>query len=759
MKGRGNRMATNPKLNAAVNPARTSPAYDGYGLLRQLRSAITTLRFRAEDKRRLNRSCEELVGVLDRCPGRTPQDRWLHFEKNIWPGWLANEDRLSPEHRWTWGVRVLVMARLVVPSWEWTCHVHLVKWIARLPETDPLFQQYELLRNAVNELSWAAEISRIKAIRTGLRVLLTRGYSSLKEITDADLSNIPVDARGVDTLDRALCALGVFTRTPKRGTTRKSRLERLCPDQMLKIAQVPERFRAVTTLYLETYSTRISDTYSNLRHKAIALAHFWRFVYDCYPEVRTCADVLPAHARAYIPHALERARRTQRGESQDDVRITAHAWLLHVRTFFADICAWATESDSPFRRHAPLVVPLQRNDLRGIGFEKARRQQLSRMTARIIDLEREMPKLRAFAFRQWQEARDAYNGSASDAKAGKAEVDAFWNWALLELLVQSGLRIEEASELTTLDILKRSMPDRRIYYMLHVKPSKYDRARVVPIGDGLGRVLAEIIRHVRAFYGTDSVPACDHWDHKERRPRPRAPYLLQGSNHPSPIGIQTIRGRIQALSIKSGLKRADGSPLVVVPHDCRRVFASEHLNNDTPVHVIQALLGHATIDTVMVYAKLYPQKMIEEYRKAMRGVYNAFHGEESFKNPTRQEWDAFAASCSMRDMGTHLCALPTGEHCPRGLVCLGCNHAQPKKSAVPIFRRMLASHERELHAARDRNEPAGQIASRELEIVRIGTALRRANELDGDVAAAVEAAASALGGLATESAQPLRLTS
>jgi hypothetical protein len=53
---------------------------------------------------------------------------------------------------------------------------------------------------------------------------------------------------------------------------------------------------------------------------------------------------------------------------------------------------------------------------------------------------------------------------------------------LLELLVQSGLRIE-ASELTTLDILKRKMPDDRIYYLLHIKPSKFDRARVIPIGD------------------------------------------------------------------------------------------------------------------------------------------------------------------------------------------------------------------------------------------------------------------------------------
>jgi len=58
---------------------------------------------------------------------------------------------------------------------------------------------------------------------------------------------------------------------------------------------------------------------------------------------------------------------------------------------------------------------------------------------------------------------------------------------------------------------------------------------------------------------------------------------------------------------------------------------------------------------------------------------------------------------------------------------------------------MLASHERELRTARDRDEPAGQIASRELEIVRIGTALRRADELDQDAAAAIEAAADGVG--------------
>jgi site-specific recombinase XerD len=358
-----------------------------------------------------------------------------------------------------------------------------------------------------------------------------------------------------------------------------------------------------------------------------------------------------------------------------------------------------------------------------------------------LDLEREMPSIRAYARCHWRDAEAALAEAGEQPRARSREAEAFWDWALLELLVQSGVRIEEASELTTLDILKRRMPDGRVYYLLHIKPSKYDRARVIPMGDGLGRVIAEIIRHVKRFYGSDVVPTCDHWDHNEKRLLPRAPYLLQGAKHPSALGITTIRGRLRQLSCSAGARKADGSPLVLLPHDCRRVFASEHLNNNTPVHVIQSLLGHATIDTVMVYAKLYPTQLVEEYRKAVRGAYRTFHGEESLRNPTAEEWAAFAANCSLRDMGTHLCALPTGEYCPKGLVCLGCAHAQPKKSASPVFRRMLASHERALAHGREHGEPAGQLAARDLEITRIRQALQRAEDLSEEVAAAIEGAA------------------
>lgn len=237
------------------------------------------------------------------------------------------------------------------------------------------------------------------------------------------------------------------------------------------------------------------------------------------------------------------------------------------------------------------------------------------------------------------------------------------------------------------------------------------------------------------------MPSCDRRDVHAKVPLPPAPYLLQGATHPNAMHVATVRTRLQDLSVAAGATHADGTPLRLSPHDCRRVFATEHLNNNTPVHVIAALLGHAGLDTVMICAKLYPDSLVEGYCTAMRGLYTDIYDAQPMSDPTSEEWAAFTASCNLRDLGTHVCALPTGEHCSRGLVCLGCAHAQPKKSAAPTFRRMIASHTRALTRAREISEPAGQIAARELEVQRLRTALHRAEELTHAAADALEAAA------------------
>ena len=112
-------------------------------------------------------------------------------------------------------------------------------------------------------------------------------------------------------------------------------------------------------LYLETYSARVSDTYTTRRGKTIAIAHFWRFLTERYPEVTSPAQVRPLHLREYIPHIMAHALTVRRGSrSGEKVSSTAHSWLTDLRTFFSDLCTWALEPYSPFRDFAPRLYRL-----------------------------------------------------------------------------------------------------------------------------------------------------------------------------------------------------------------------------------------------------------------------------------------------------------------------------------------------------------------------------------------------------------------
>lgn len=717
--------------------------YNRQQLWATLKSTLDSWLLKKTSRNRYIYMCHLTLDALDQCEGQRLQDRWRYFEQAVLPHWSAGERDPVMGGTWRVGINVLVLGRFILPGWVSLYRLRISEVMKRIPETSALKQQYHLLKQSVDALRWAKyPKKRGLAVDRGIKVMLVRGYDRLAEIQEADLFN---DSRsepfgylgvGSDILDGALCQLGVFDRTPRRNSSRRLRQRQLTIPELVAKADIAPPFDQLTQHYLETAAIRLNWTQGHLQNMCQSITTFWQYLNQYHPEIDHPTQVLPRHGQAFIEHAIQITQETGVGQLT-----TLYSRLLNVRTFFNDICLWAAEPEAKFAGCVPQTPPISRQDLSRSEFDRARTKTAERFKTTIFELERELPKIRAYALQMWLRAEQRLKAGPENETLADEEADTFWNWALLELLVQSGLRVEEATELTTLDILKRHLPDGRVYYLLHVKPSKFDRARLIPMGDGLGRVIAEIIRHIKRFYGTDAVPFCDRWDFTARKNGPRAPYLFQGLGHPSVISDEVVRRRLRLLSQGAEAKASDGSPLILHPHDCRRMFATEHLNNNVPMHVIQALLGHATPDTVMVYAKLYPTTLIEEYRKTVRGVYNAFHGQDSLRNPTKEEWAAFERSCSLRDMGTHLCSLPTGEYCPRGLVCLGCTHAQPKKSAVPIFQRMLASHKRELAKARQRGEPAGQIAARELEVERIRHALSRAEELTADVAAAIEAAA------------------
>ena len=185
------------------------------------------------------------------------------------------------------------------------------------------------------------------------------------------------------------------------------RNRRLTPSELAERSRIPERFRPVHVLYLQEYQRRMSDVYATSRHKHNSLEHFWCFIDERYPEVQSPAEVRPAHVRSFVPEAIELARRVQRGprSGERDDRSTAMQWLTNLRCFFADVCTWGAEPGSPFEPYAPAAVPLERHDLRNLGFDKVRRRARAQAAEKVIDLEREIPKLRALAIRRWDQAR------------------------------------------------------------------------------------------------------------------------------------------------------------------------------------------------------------------------------------------------------------------------------------------------------------------------------------------------------------------
>ena len=682
---------------------------------------------------------------LDRMEGATLAERWCCFER-FWISEVKGRKETA-RHLQTAVFLPAIILRMVVPSMLFLRSYKPANWIRRLlPSGTPLRETIDDLARVIERLQSHVYSEKVKAgaLHLGVKMLLTTDAWALGDIREADLVNVKSQvggSSGADALDAALCSAGVFARTPLRGIARSKRPKPgPAIEDYVGLFRVPARFREVTLHYLQHYRVRVSARHATLRAKVQQLARFWNFIDEVYPTLGSSADIRPEHARAFIPFRQARAkaaaRRNLTGEC--DRTTTANHDVTTIRTFFTDIARWSLEEGTPFREHVPPAPPLSFRDTQSPELTRAYRVREAAITRRVIDLEREMPRVRALAGEAWCEARETLAASPGSRIAARAENTAFWDWGLLELLVQSGLRIEEACNLTAFDILRRRDNSGRTYFLLHVAPSKFDRARLIPIGDALGKVLSEIIRHVKRFYGLDHVPPVDSFDFHERKPLPRAPYLLQGRSRPNMIGRTTIREMLASLSRRAGARTHSGEPLLVHPHDCRRVFASEHLNNGTPPHVLRALLGHERLDTVMIYAKLYPGALVDAYRRHVRELYQSLHGNDVLRAPTADEWDALARSCDLRDMGAHLCALPAGEHCPKGLVCLGCGHAQPKKSAMPLFERMRASHARQLELAEARQEPLGQLAARRQELHRIERALHRTRQLTTDVAMAME---------------------
>ncbi|MCX4826105.1 site-specific integrase [Streptomyces sp. NBC_01142] len=387
-------------------------------------------------------------------------------------------------------------------------------------------------------------------------------------------------------------------------------------------------------------------------------------------------------------------------------RLDVDGPLMAVRALYLDLHTWAVAEPERWTKWvAP--CPVRDADLRW--FHLRRRRLQERMANRTRDRQPLLPVLSQHVNDTWhrlrsllEAAQQVENGeefvadgttwlrvSTKDQRHNRPPVRAvnrstgelvhlsrdentvFWQWAVVETLRLAGLRAEELTELTHLSVRQYQRSSGEVVALLVVSPSKSDRERVIPMSAELFHVIAQIIRRHRDQHGT--VPVCTRYDLHERVWSEELPYLFQTFHGGTQRGMSTttiwrmIKRSCDALAVThpqfQGVKFA--------PHDFRRLFATELVNNGLPIHIGAALLGHLDIRTTRGYVAVFDEDVISQYQQFL-ARRRAERPKDEYRDPSTEEWSDFQQHFDKRRVELGSCGRPYGTSCAHEHACIRC---------------------------------------------------------------------------------------
>jgi site-specific recombinase XerD len=170
------------------------------------------------------------------------------------------------------------------------------------------------------------------------------------------------------------------------------------------------------------------------------------------------------------------------------------------------------------------------------------------------------------------------------APAG-SEVKALRDRAIMELLFSTGLRVSELCSLNSdIDLSRDELSVR----------GKGDKVRVVFLSPDAKKAVSEYL--------------------KARKDMEEALFVNYGRGNAKPgrLTPRSVELLIKRYAIKAGITSK------VTPHVLRHSFATDLLENGADLRSVQALLGHANIQTTQIYTHVTD--------KHLRDVHRAFHG-------------------------------------------------------------------------------------------------------------------------------------
>jgi len=164
---------------------------------------------------------------------------------------------------------------------------------------------------------------------------------------------------------------------------------------------------------------------------------------------------------------------------------------------------------------------------------------------------------------------------------------------ILELLYSTGMRVSELCELQLKSVqfkeLKNNIEQENEDYKFITIKGKGQKERIVP--------LKKNILNLLKTYINSNI-------------KKGQKYLFYSNSKERHINRRTIENIIKKTALKAGI-----DPLKVSPHTMRHSFATHLLQKGLDIREIQELLGHASINTTSIYAKINTKKMKETMKK------------------------------------------------------------------------------------------------------------------------------------------------
>jgi hypothetical protein len=652
-----------------------------------------------------------LLEELQHLPGNSWQQRWVNAGHEDDP--RAWRERPARQALVLYGMHTALHLDVIRPSFAWLKSNQFKTWKLVLALRDP--EGYEALLS-VSEYLGGSRLDLAEALVVLSHIACHTGKGP-REIEGDDLLAYYAALRGRSRQFKMSghhyawdCLRVLGTLNHRADTMRLAQLRgQLTTAELVEESGIEsEPMRALLTRYLQARKGALD--YGSLRALSANLCRlFWRDIelHDPGADSLLLVEQVAQDWKARLAVKPDGSERKSR-----------FTVMLQVRAMYLDIAQWAhLEPETWARWAAP--SPVTEADVAGYGKQqkedKSRSHQRTRERAPVVRSLLDATDRRLRLAEGWlQQAGEVDRGSAvvhegreyvrigtnrivlrpadvaptdqrQDVDLTTQEEDAFWAWATVHVLHQTGLRIEELLELDQFSIQRwRNPKTDEIIPLLHVYPSKGGSERLLVASPELVVALGRIVKRLRQPDG--SLPLTSRYDTHEKTLQMPAPLLFQRRSGPryKAVSYQYIYSLMDLATSWAGLTTATNQPLRFRPHDLRRIFATEAQTSGVPIHVIAALLGHETIETTSIYTATYDADVIAGHRNFIAKRRAQTRGAEQ-RPMTKDEWEEFTQHFVERKLGLGSCGRAWGTSCEHEHACVRCSLLRADPEELPRF--------------------------------------------------------------------------